>query len=249
MTVRAWVGAALGLAIASGLRAQDVRPKEGPDSTKKPAVDTLKPPTGPGRPPMDSATARATLVTPMVRGPGFMGIMNDQDPAGALIERQHELRLSDAQFAALRSLRHQQQRLSRAVRDSLDRLGVGAAAMGGMGGGPGGEGGRGGDGGRGGGGMGGGGMGGGSMRGGAGRAGGMVPNGRSDMSPELRAIVKSLTDTLRTVTMFTRDSAMRVLTPAQKDTLQAYERRILDSLGRGGRPGPGQPGGGRRPPG
>jgi hypothetical protein len=180
---------------------------------------------------MDSATARATLVTPMVRGPGFLGIMNDQDPAGALIERQRELRLSDAQFAALRSLRHQQQRLARAVRDSLDRLGVGGGAMGGgMGGGPGG------------------GMGGGGMRGGSGRGGGMVPNGRGDVSPELRAIVKSLTDTLRTVTMFTRDSAMRVLTPAQKDTLQAYERRILDSLGQGGRPGPGPPGGGRRPP-
>lgn len=55
------------------------------------------------------------------------GLDADPDPVGAIIERRGLLALSDAQFAALRDLRRWHQRSVRALRDSLERMGVRSA--------------------------------------------------------------------------------------------------------------------------
>jgi hypothetical protein len=54
-------------------------------------------------------------------------------------------------------------------------------------------------------------------------------------------------DTLRVVTMATRDSAMRVLTAEQRTQLAAIEMRMRDSTGRPGRQGPSSAGPARPP--
>jgi hypothetical protein len=184
--------------------------------------------------PWRAAQAQAPADT--ARPPVRLGIEFDPDPAGALIERRELMKLDDAQFAALRSLRHWHQRRVRAMQDSLDRLnipinlgiGIAAAPPGRGGGAPGG-------------GAPGGGAPGSPGAGGAG--GGRAPargNPVLDRLPaEQRAVVRSLADSVRTWTVFTRDSALAILRPAQKDSLAAAFARMRDSMPvRGGRPRP-----------
>lgn len=167
--------------------------------------------------PVAAIGAQADTTRPPIR----LGIEMDPDPAGALIERRDLMKLDDAQFAALRSLRHWHQRRVRAMQDSLDRLnipislGMGIAsppppARGGPGGGP---------------------------------VGGAPParnNPVLDRLPtEQRAVVRSLADSVRRWTTFTRDSAIALLRPAQKDSLAAAYTRMRDSMPqRGGRQRP-----------
>jgi hypothetical protein len=136
-------------------------------------------------------------------------ITGDADPAGAIIELRQRLRLDDGQLATLRQLRHAQQRLLRAVRDSLDALNVpvGVVPVAGV-----------------------------TLPGRDGRPPRGAPAGRT-LTEAQRDAVRALTDTVRTVTRVTRDEALAVLTPAQRDTLDAMERLLADSLAaRRGRP-------------
>lgn len=156
------------------------------------------------------------------RPPMRYGIENDPDPAGAVIERSSLLQLSDAQVQALRTLRRGQQRRVRALADSLDRMNLpgtmllGGGAGGPPGGGPGGM-------------APGGGPGGGP---GAGRGGGRGMT----LAPDQRAIVAPMLDSARAWTRVTRDSALAILSAAQRDSLAAQWQRYRDSLPPGRRP-------------
>jgi hypothetical protein len=74
----------------------------------------------PGAPPPVAPPTPAAARTDTSRD----GLDGDPDPVGAVIERRALLRLSDAQFVALRDLRRWHQRSVRLVRDSLDKLGA-----------------------------------------------------------------------------------------------------------------------------
>ncbi len=154
------------------------------------------------------------------RPPMRLGIEFDPDPAGALIERRDLMKLDDAQFEALRSLRRWHQRRVRAMQDSLDRLNIPVSLGIGIASPP-------------------------PGRGGPGGPGGNAPprgNAALDRLPtEQRAVVRALADSVRRWTTFTRDSAIALLRPAQKDSLAAAFTRMRDSMP--------QRGGRQRPPG